>query len=92
MFSNKLDFSSSAIWIGYYKSSHIYSYYRAIENKVYGKSYNFYSQLSQAVHAKMEAHAGILQGVDELILLASVHLDILAVGVKLVSKSTYNKL
>ena len=47
--------------------------------------------MSQAVHAKMEVHVGILQGVDELLLLAYVHLDILAADVKLVSKSTYNK-
>ena len=93
MFSNKLDFSSSAIWIGYYKSSHIQlQLLQSYRKQSLWQTYNFYSQLSQAVHAKMEAHAGILQGVDELILLANVHLDILAVGVKLVSKSTYNKL
>lgn len=48
--------------------------------------------MSQAVYVKMEVRAGILQGMDKLLLLANVHLDILAVDVKLVSKSTYNKL
>ena len=48
--------------------------------------------MSQAVYVKMEVRADILQGMDKLLLLANVHLDILAVGVKLVSKSTYNKL
>lgn len=50
----------------------------------------FYSQMSQAAHVKMEAHAGILQGVDGLTLLAYVHLDILAADVKLVSNNTYS--
>ena len=36
----------------------------------------------------MEAHAGILQGVEEPLLLAYVHLDILAAGVKLVSNQS----
>ena len=37
----------------------------------------------------MEAHAGILQGVDEPLLLAYVNLDILAADVKLVSNQNY---
>ena len=38
--------------------------------------------MSQAIPAKMEVPAGTLQGMDEPLLLACVHLDILATGVK----------
>ena len=46
----------------------------------------FYSQMNQAVPAKMEEHAAILQGVDKPLYTAHVHLDILAADAILVSK------
>ena len=70
------------VYVYLVRTMYIYSYYRVLGNKAHGKLYNFYSQMSQAVHAKMEVHAGILQDADELLLLAYVHLDILAADVK----------